>query len=47
MAAMPSPSSGGVDNNYAFSYIGASTLTINQRPATVTADAQSKIYGDD
>ncbi len=36
---------GGTDNNYAFTYI-AGTLTINQATLTVTADDQSKTYGD-
>ncbi len=31
--------------NYAFTYVGAD-LTVAQRPITVTADAQSRVYGD-
>jgi filamentous hemagglutinin family protein len=31
--------------NYQFSYVDG-TLTVNRRPVTVTADNQSKIYGD-
>ncbi|WP_178130912.1 MBG domain-containing protein [Reyranella sp. CPCC 100927] len=31
--------------NYAFTYVGAD-LTVTQRPITVTADAQSRVYGD-
>jgi hypothetical protein len=34
-----------VSNNYAVTYVGA-LLTINPRPVTVTADAQSKVYGN-
>ncbi len=36
--------SGGVDDNYAFTY-AAGTLTVNQATLTVTADDQSKTYG--
>ena len=31
--------------NYALTYVGAD-LTVTQRPITVTADAQSRVYGD-
>ncbi len=37
--------SGGVDDNYTFSYTDG-TLTVNQATLTVTADDQSKVYGD-
>ena len=37
--------SGGVDNNYTFSYVGG-TLTVNQATLTVTADDQTITYGD-
>jgi hypothetical protein len=37
--------SGGVDNNYAFSYVD-STLTINLKSATVTANDKTRTYGD-
>ncbi len=42
----PITCSGGVDNNYAFSYVG-STLTITQATLTVTADPQTKVYGEE
>jgi hypothetical protein len=32
-------------SNYALTFVGA-TLTINARPVTVTADAQTKVYGE-
>ena len=32
--------------NYALAFVGAN-LTITARPVTVTADAKSKVYGDD
>ena len=32
--------------NYALTFVGAN-LTITARPVTVTADAKSKVYGDD
>ena len=35
----------GNNPNYAITYVGAN-LTIDQRPITVTADAQTKVYGD-
>ena len=37
--------SGGVDDNYAFSYV-AGTLTVNPRALTVTPANKTKIYGD-
>ena len=40
----PITCSGGVDNNYAFSYI-AGTLTIGKKTLTVTANDDSKTYG--
>ncbi len=40
----PITCSGGVDNNYAFSYV-AGTLTIGKKTLTVTATDQSKTYG--
>ncbi|WP_165760456.1 immunoglobulin domain-containing protein, partial [Niastella populi] len=42
----PIEPSGGVAANYSFSYVNG-TLVIGQREVTVTADAQSKTYGDD
>jgi hypothetical protein len=36
--------SGGVDNNYLFSYI-AGNFTVNKATLTVTADFQTKVYG--
>lgn len=36
--------SGAVDNNYAFTYVPAD-FTITPKPVTVTADAQTKVYG--
>ena len=36
--------SGGSDDNYSFSYVNG-TLTVSKRPVTVTADAQTKVYG--
>ena len=35
----------GTDDNYKLSFVDG-TLTINQRPITVTADNQSKVYGN-
>ncbi|HEX4949105.1 MAG TPA: YDG domain-containing protein [Blastocatellia bacterium] len=34
-----------LNSNYTLSYVGAN-LTISARPVTVTADAQTKVYGD-
>jgi hypothetical protein len=36
--------SGGSDGNYSFSYVNG-TFTVNQRPITVKADPQTKVYG--
>lgn len=33
-------------SGYALSFVGAGTLTVTARPITVTADAQSRVYGD-
>ena len=41
----PITCSGGVDNNYTFSYNGG-TLTVNKAALTVTAENKSKTYGD-
>jgi hypothetical protein len=41
----PITCSGAAAANYTFTYV-AGALTINKRPVTVTADAQTKIYGD-
>jgi hypothetical protein len=37
--------SGGVDNNYSFSYVPAN-FTVTKAMLTVTADAKSKVYGE-
>lgn len=37
---------GGVSDNYAFDYVNG-TLTVNQRPIEITADAKTKTYGED
>jgi len=37
--------SGGVDNNYSFTYVAAN-FTVTKATLTVTADAQTKVYGE-
>ena len=42
---VPITVSGGVDNNYSFTYLSG-TLTITKAPLTVTADDKTRAYGD-
>jgi len=45
VGTFPIVCSGGVDNNYAFSYTPG-TLTVTSRALTVTPDNKTKLYGD-